>query len=59
MYLTEQLKRFGSIDGYLIEKGMTQEEIDSNKHEVVKYPKKEFEYCYEEVGETQKYEKYQ
>lgn len=51
MYLTEQLKRFSSIDGYLIEKGMTQEEIDSNKHEVVKYPKKEFEYCYEEVGE--------
>ncbi|PKE06439.1 hypothetical protein CW676_07820 [Macrococcoides caseolyticum] len=51
MYLTEQLKRFGSIDGYLIEKGMTQEEIDSNKHEVVKYPKKEIEYCYEEVGQ--------
>ena len=51
MYLTEQLKHFSSIDGYLIEKGMTQEEIDSNKHEVVKYPKKEFEYCYEEVGE--------
>ncbi|MCO4096982.1 hypothetical protein KFX46_08170 [Macrococcus canis] len=51
MYLTEQLKRFTSIDGYLIEKGMTQEEIDSNKREVVKYPKKEFEYCYEEVGQ--------
>ncbi|QYA33994.1 hypothetical protein KYI07_12695 (plasmid) [Macrococcus psychrotolerans] len=51
MYLTEQLKRFSSIDGYLIEKGMTQEEIDSKKLEAVKYPKKEFRYCYEEVGE--------